>query len=323
MIPLTPLRDSEARAYLEDTLGFPLETLTLFPKYFLIEPINTCNARCIMCGIDFDKKIKAVMPDDLLGKIASELSQYRGHVEKVMLYLDCEPLLDRNLHLKIANLKNAGIKKVNIATNASILTPKKAAEIINAGLDEIYITIDSLKKEVFEAIRLRLNFDKVYDNTIKFIGLRNELNPDLVIRIQMIQQELNFDEADTFRDHWTPLLGPKDQVAVQRAHNWANAVAVMKFGDEETINNIPCIALWGTLCIHANGEVGLCCMDTTNSILLGNVNTQSIAEIWSGAPMEEIREKHLSGRRNEIPICDGCTLWRQSKRDLKRNLGVD
>ena len=149
MIPLTPLKGEDAQIYLEETLGFPMETLRLFPKYFLIEPVNTCNARCIMCGIDFDKKVKAVLPDQLLDKLADEISQYNSHVEKVMLYLDCEPLLDKNLHLKIAQLKKAGVRRVNVATNASILTERRAREIIEAGLDEIYITIDSLDKKTF------------------------------------------------------------------------------------------------------------------------------------------------------------------------------
>jgi len=318
-----PLQGLDAERYLEETLGFPLPVLNQFPKYFLIEPINMCNARCIMCGIDFDKKVTAVLSDELMEKIAEELTLYRGHVEKVMLYLDCEPLMDRNLHLKIARMKQTGVKKVNIATNGSILTPAKAKAIIEAGLDEIYISIDSLDKATFEAIRLRLNFDKVYKNTVDFIKLRDEMNPNLVVRMQMIQQESNYDEAEAFVEHWSKLLKPTDQIAVQKAHNWANAIDVMKFGDEETANNIPCIALWGTLCIHANGAVGLCCMDTTSSVLLGNVNDESIADIWSGRPMQEIREKHLAGKRHEIEICDGCTLWRETKRDLKRALGVD
>ncbi len=319
----SPLKGAAAIEYLEETLTFPLTVLNRFPKYFLIEPINMCNARCIMCGIDFDKKVTAVLPDELLDKIAGELENYQDHVEKVMLYLDCEPLMDRNLHLKIARLKRSGVSRVNIATNASILTQTRSRAIIEAGLDEIYISIDSLDKATFEAIRLRLNFDKVYKNTVDFIKLRDELNPNLVVRMQMIQQESNYHEADAFTEHWSKLLKPTDQIAVQKAHNWANAIDVMKFGDEETANNIPCIALWGTLCIHANGDVGLCCMDTTSSILLGNVNNESIADIWSGKPMQEIREKHLDGRRHEIEICNGCTLWRESKRDLKRTLGVD
>lgn len=320
---LTPLTGEDSKAYLEDTLGSPLHVLNYFPKYLLIEPINTCNARCIMCGIDFDRKIKAILSDELLDKIAEELSQYKDHVEKVMLYLDCEPLLDRNLHLKIARLKAAGIKRVNIATNASVLTQATATKLINAGLNEIYITIDSLNKETFEAIRLRLNFDKVYRNTVDFIELRNKLNPDLIIRMQMIQQELNYHEGDAFIEHWSELLSANDQVAVQKVHNWAHAIEVMEFGDEDIINNIPCIAPWGTLCIHADGQVGLCCIDTTNAIPLGNVNDQTIAQIWAGEPLQEVRSKHLSGRRHEIALCDGCTLWRESKRDLKRIIGVD
>ena len=43
------------------------------------------NARCIMCGIDFDKKSKAVIKKDLFEKITREISQHRDHVEKVEL----------------------------------------------------------------------------------------------------------------------------------------------------------------------------------------------------------------------------------------------
>lgn len=319
----TPLIGTAAVSYLQDAMGHPLDVLTSFPKYIFIEPINTCNARCVMCGIDFDSRARAVMSDELIDKIAEELSGYKDHIEKVMLYLDCEPLLDRNLHLKIARLKAAGLKRVNISTNGSILTRRKATEIINAGLDEIYISIDSLDKETFEAIRIRLNFDKVYKNTLEFIKVRNELNPDLVVRIQMISMEENQSEADTYAEHWSHYLGPGDQIAIQKVHNWGHAVDVMKVGDEDTINNIPCLAPWGTFCIHANGDVGLCTIDTTCSILLGNVNEQSIEEIWAGDVLQGIRDAHLTGRRKDISICDGCTLWRESKRDLTRLLGID
>lgn len=319
----TPLRGPEAERYLEETLGHSIDVLNRFPKYFLIEPVNTCNARCVMCGIDFDSKQAATMSDALFDKIADEIATYGDHVEKVMLYLDSEPLMDRHLHDKVRRLKAAGVKRVNIATNGSLLTERRSRELLEAGLDEAYISIDSLKKEVFEAIRLRLKFEHVYDNTINFIRLRDEINPAAKVRMQMILQEQNLDEADAFVEHWASRLGPQDQIAVQRGHNWASAIQIMKFGDEEAINNIPCIALWGTFCIHVHGEVGLCCMDTSTKIQLGNVATQSIAEVWSGEPMREIRDKHVAGLRSEIPLCNGCTLWRESKRDLRQMVGAD
>jgi len=320
-----PLKNDAAVGYVEETLGHPMAVLNQFPKYFLIEPINTCNARCVMCGIDFDAEDRktARISDELFDKLVAEIAQHRHHVEKVMLYLDCEPLIDKYLHHKVRKMKDAGVKRVNIASNASILTEKRAIELIEAGLDEIYISVDSLDAQTFESIRARLSFDDVYQNTRNFIETRNRLKPELVIRIQAILQESNYHEAETIQTHWEQYLEPHDQIAIQRAHNWANAVQIMSFGDEESINNIPCIAIWGTFCIHVDGTVGLCCMDTTSSIPLGNVKEQTIQEVWQGDALQNVREKHLAGKRNEIAMCNGCTLWRESKRELKRLVGAE
>lgn len=308
-----PLVGAEADRYLERRLLFPMSELLAFPKYLLIETVNTCNARCIMCGIDFDKKAKALMTDQLFAKMADELGQWRGHVEKVMIYLDGEPLLDKTMPTRIRQMKAAGVKKVNIATNASLLDEKRGRALIEAGLDEIYITLDSLKKDVYEAIRVRLKFDEVYENIRTFIRLRDEMNPGLVIRVQMILQDLNHTEAAEFREHWKKFLRPHDQIVIQKAHNWANAVDVMRFGDEDDVNNYPCIALWGTFVVHVNGDAAMCCMDTETKHPLGSVEHQSIAEIWQGPAMTALREKHTTGRRADIPMCDGCYLWREEK----------
>jgi radical SAM protein with 4Fe4S-binding SPASM domain len=310
-----PLVGAEAEAHVERRLGDTMDVLVRFPKYFLIETVNTCNARCIMCGIDFDKKSKTIIDNVLFDGIVDELGRHREEVEKVMLYLDGEPLLDKKLPVKVAKMKGAGIKVVNIATNASILTEKTTRALIEAGLDEIYITIDSMKKDVYEAIRVRLNFDDVLNNTLRFIDLRNQLNPGLRIRVQMIMQELNHTEVPDFRAYWAERLKPTDQVVVQKVHNWASTTEVMKFDDEDQVNNIPCIALWGTCVIHVNGDVPLCCMDTETEHLVGNVGKLSIADIWAGQKMKMLRKKHLQGQRNEIRLCDGCTLWREEKHE--------
>ena len=74
-----------------------------------------------MCGIDFDKKRTQLMTDSLFKKILDEISENVDYVEKVQIYYDCEPLIDKKLHLKIKDLKNIGVKTTNIATNSYIL----------------------------------------------------------------------------------------------------------------------------------------------------------------------------------------------------------
>jgi MoaA/NifB/PqqE/SkfB family radical SAM enzyme len=306
----TPITGGKAISYVERRMAFHVGELDKFPKYILIETVNTCNARCIMCGIDFDKKSKAVIKKDLFEKITREISRHRDHVEKVMLYLDGEPLMDKKLPERIRMMKEAGVKIVNIATNAGLLDKKWGKALIDAGLDEVFITIDSLKKDVYEKIRVRLDFDTVYRNTVNFIALRDKMKSGLVIRLNMVLQELNKDEEPAFQEHFQKLLSPKDFVTVRKSHNWASGVNVRDWGDAADVNGYPCIALWGTCVVHVNGDVPLCCIDTETRHHLGNLLGQSIEEIWTGRIMADLKKMHIDGRRKEIPLCDGCTLWR-------------
>ncbi len=320
-LPNRPLRGQEAVRYLEQKLKFSHEELTAYPKYIMIETVNFCNAECIMCGIDFDKKVKSVMKDELYNKILNDIVEHKDQIEKVMLYLDCEPLLDKKLPGRIALMKQGGVKKINISTNAALLDEKRGTAIINAGLDEIYINLDSLHKDRFEAIRKGLKFEEVHQNILNFIPLRNRLNPNMVIRIQMILQEMNADEGDACLAYWKPKLNPQDQIIVQKAHNWARFVNTKSFGDEFTINNIPCIGPFGTFCIHVDGTVGLCSMDTepkgATGEGIGSVAEKTIAQVWTGEPVQRVRQVHIAGERCGIKLCDGCTLWREDKHILE------
>jgi len=308
-----PLHGADAEAYVARTLGKNLESLVEFPRYFLIEPINICNARCRMCGIDFDAKTPATLPEPIYDRMIAEIGEHRDWVEKVMLYLDCEPLLARNLATLVRKAKERGIRRVNIATNAGILDERRARELIEAGLDEIYFSLDSLDPATFEYLRQGLRFKAVHDNIMGFISLRNRLNPRLRIRVQMILQKANRSEPESFRRYWGKRLHPDDQVVVVRAHNWASAVKVGPFGDEDRANDIPCISLWGTFCVHVDGKAILCCMDSRGDYVMGDVTEQSIREIWTGDRYRQVRELHLAGKRATLPICDGCTVWREGK----------
>lgn len=314
----SPLTGEKALRYVEETLGHGADDLFAFPKYVLLEPVFACNARCVMCGIDFDQQSgvgKRTMEPALFDKIAAELAESRERINKVWLLGRGEPFLDKRLAAKIATLK-AGGHWVGIQSNAALMTPEKAEAVIRAGLDEIFITIDSLDPALFESIRVGLDFKSVYDHTRAFIQLRDRFNPNLKIRVQMVRQESNWEEPEAFTAHWAGKLGPGDQIAVQKAHNWAKEVEVVRFGDEAAVNLKPCISLWGTAAIFVDGVVGLCCMDTQPRHPLGDLTTQTMAEIWADEPLARAREIHLAGRRAERAICDGCTTWRDEKREV-------
>ncbi len=285
------------------------DDLLAFPRYFELETVNACNARCPMCTIEDWQRDSPTMKEPLFRKIADEIIAHAGEVKRVSLYRDGEPLLDKKMASRIAYLKQGGINEVTLSTNVSLLNEKRATDILEAGLDSIILSIDSLKKDVFEAIRVRLNFEEVLENALRFIELRNKIRPSCSIRVRMVRQETNADEWPEYERFWRPKLKFNDRVNYHNIHNWGGQLK--EFAPVTTTRepNLPCVALWSLMVIFSEGQVPLCNVDYNNTMPTGSVALQSIQEIWQGREMRERRDLHLKGAKADISLCANCNVW--------------
>lgn len=281
------------------------QDLLAFPRYFEVETVNACNAKCPMCTINDWDRSAGLMSDELFAKIAVEIGAH-PEVERVALYRDGEPLIDKKLGDRIAALKTLGVRKVGISTNVSLLNEKRGSEILKAGIDEVLLSIDSLKPDVYEELRAGLDFHEVMHNARQFIELRNRLNPSTHIWVRMVRQMQNKDEWPEYERFWRALLKPSDRLDFKNVHNWGGQLVNFNpITKGETEN--PCIALWSLMVIFANGDVPMCNVDYNNKFPLGNVRDSSIAYLWRSQIQQARREEHLTGARSGI--CKNCTVW--------------
>jgi len=288
-----------------------LNTLLHYPRFVSIEVIDFCNARCVMCGVDPDRRSRQQLAPEVFDKLLRELAQNTEHVRWVSLGGNGEALADAGLEGKVARLKQAGIRRVHVTTNASLLTEERAEGLLRAGIDYVGISLDSLDKSTFETIRVGLNFDEVYHHIQAFIRTRDMLRPQTQIRVQMVAQKLNADEQEAFLRHWSERLKVHDRVVIQRVFGWGRT---RDFEPRSpAANAIPCITLWGSLDIYADGKAHLCCNDVNGEIVIGDTRTQTLAEIWQGPEMSRIRQRHLDHQRHTIELCDGCMTWNENK----------
>jgi radical SAM protein with 4Fe4S-binding SPASM domain len=286
-----------------------------FPRYFEIETVNACNARCVMCTIDDWEKVRnPIMSDKLFAKFAEEVSNHHERVDRVCLNRDGEPTLDKNLHKKIKLLKDAGIKEVTLATNVQLLDEKRIHQYLDAGLDDIMLSIDGNTKKTFEEIRVDLDYETVVQNSLNLIKIRDKKNLPLIIRLRMIILDSNQHEVQDWISFWSDKVGPNDQVYAKVAHTWGNQL------NRETDENVqayadkPCIAPFSSMIIHTNGTVPMCSIDYASKMKIGDFSKNSIAEIWNDEPMMNIRKLHANSCRNEIALCRGCRIWEEDRK---------
>ena len=286
-----------------------------FPKYFEIETVNACNARCVMCTIDdWEQSRNPIMDEKLFSKFVDEISLYTDWIDTVCLNRDGEPTLDKNLHKKIKLLKDAGIKSVTMASNVQLLDENRAHQYIDAGLDDIMLSIDGVTKKTFETIRVRLDYETVVNNTLNMIKIRDEKKSSLTIRLRMIIMENNQHEVENWMEFWKKRVGPHDQVYAKPAHSWGNQ---LNQETEELVENYkdkPCIAPFSSCIIHTDGTVPMCSIDYNNKVKIGDFSKNTIKKIWNDEPMMRVRNLHANSQRNSISLCRGCKIWEEDRK---------
>lgn len=296
-------RELAKRIFLDD-LGECIQ----FPKYIQIGTVNYCNARCKMCAYSTKTVAeKSSMKEELFDKIIAEMEPYSQWIESVALYWYGEPLLDIMLKDRIEKLKEIGIKTIQISTNGACLSKERVSDLFEAGLNDLRFSIDSINKETYEKIR-GLNYEEVMRNILEAFKIRNERYPDIPIRIRLTEMEENMQEIDSFKEYWQGIIergGDKVQIIpLHTKKNWNNGAEV-----KSGIDNYPCISLFSTMIIDVDGSVPVCCLDTDKEIVIGNVTTETMKEIWQSKLMHDIRLKHLEVGREGISICKGCIAW--------------
>ncbi len=289
--------------------GDTVDDLVRFPSFFEIETVNACNARCPMCTIEDWSRHSPTMKMPLFRKIADEIIEHAGHVRRVNLYRDGEPLLDKKLPDRLEILKTGGVRETAISTNVSLLDEARSKALLEAGLDMVVLSIDSLKKDVFERIRARLVFEEVMDNALRFIDLRNRIRPSTSIWMRMIRQQDNIGEWPAYRAFWADKLSPNDRIMYHNIHNWGGQLEGFKAIDGTHEVNLPCVALWSLMVIFANGDVPNCNVDYNGKFPNGNIRDHSIQDIWQSRVIEQRRALHLGNRKAEMSICAKCNVW--------------
>jgi len=276
------------------------------PFRVMIENTNICHANCTFCPHYKMKRSTGVMNFPLFKNIIDKCTL--SGIDYVTIYGFGEPLLDPEFTEKVRYTKSQGIKRVTTNTNAYYLDEKKSREILESGLDEIYISLDAVTHETYKKVRPNLDFKRVEDNIKRFLKMRDakRQNKPIVI-LSYVESRFNRNETRQFLSQWRNLV---DGISISLIHNWTGDIKYtahhIKQNNLKKFKRDPCRLLWTDMVISWNGDVPLCCNDYENRIVLGNVKEQSISEIWGGDKLEKIRQWHINSNFEKISICKEC-----------------
>lgn len=231
------------------------------------------------------------MPDSLIERLVNEMAGWNKPFAFSPFKVS-EPFLDKRL-IPICEYFNDHVPlgALRLFTNGSALTDDNIEGV--AGLRKVHhlwISLNDHRPDEYEKL-MGIPFDR----TAKRLDRLHAYPFPHPVMLSCV----GFPNEDFRRycfDRW-----PKFQsTAIQRS-------AWLGFTDSQVaeVPDAPC-SRWFELSVMANGVVSMCCMDGKGEFPLGDVNNQTLLEVYNSPFWRERREKMLSRKQAGSP-CDRCT----------------
>jgi MoaA/NifB/PqqE/SkfB family radical SAM enzyme len=159
-------------------------------KKLYIEPTSKCNLACTMCFRNtwFDEAF-ADMDVSVFDKC---LSTAPDSIETVFFGGMGEPLHHKDIIYMVQSAASKG-KSVELLTNGTLLSQDMVVKLLEAGLDMLWVSIDSFEADSYENIRQHSNLQLIQNN-IRFFNterLKRESETQLGIAFVAMKSNIN------------------------------------------------------------------------------------------------------------------------------------
>ncbi len=277
-------------------------------KYVSLEAHTVCNQACYFCPVSVSPRDGHFMSDELYDRILRQLTAFKDTLEGVSMIQYNEPTTDPDFVDRVRRIKSHGLRPGTLS-NGSGLTPKKVDEIIEmGGLYYLSINISTLDRERYKRDRGKDHLPKVMRNLDYLYDKPVADTMDMVV--------LGKDDADHDQDFAAIKArygAPPSRFEVKRFEvmDRAGYLPVGRAADHRGKQLAGCELLGSRplqhLHITPRGLCVVCCQDYDEVHVVGDLNTQTVAEVLRGAPMKLMR-RYIYGHE-EAPddfICRNC-----------------
>ena len=149
---------------------------------------------------------------------------------------------------------------------------------------------------------------------LNFLEMKVAGGYDTKITLSMINFPMNHESIRLEEEFWSSAQG-LDNFIVKPFTTWDGSAAdVNSLAIEESVvvaktGDIVCDWPWKHMTVTWNGDVVPCCVDYDNRYILGNVEQETLTEIWNGERMRTLRREFMQDEVTN-PLCGNCEALR-------------
>ena len=278
-----------------------------FPQIIHASVSNVCNSLCPNCPCTKDPKLRyeydgkplpPFMSKIIWDKIEDGAAKYRSMIR---ISGSGEPLLHGDLIDFMVSALQKGAK-VSLITNGSLLDEVKAGRLLEAGIEAIEVSVDTMNAEDYGKVRVGLDWETTYNNIMNINKLRDEGNFETLIMVSIINQPSKIPNIDKTVKFWEKRV---DNVILRKYLRWG-------FMEDDDVtepfleDRIPCPLPFERFVVDTGGYVHFCTSDVGQGAPVGDLNVNTPEEVWKSDLFRKWRQYHIDGLWHKIPLCNKC-----------------
>jgi len=243
---------------------------------------------------------KTLMNMDLFKKIIDDAVD--SGIKEIGLNFYNEPFMDPLIFERINYVKSKGIRTV-LNSNGTLMGKERMENVLRSSVDTIIFSFDAATKGTYEGIRVGANFEKTRNNIVNLIKERNKMaikKPNVIINFAT--QKNNYNEIKAFKTFWKDIA---DGVNISEVDNRRIDGLLPDELKTRVIKRrlYPCRRIFQVMNVMSNGKVALCCRDFDGTVILGDLNKQTIAEIYNSPGWKRLRLLHFNANGDKVKLC--------------------
>lgn len=286
------------------------------PDEVAIEIVMGCNLRCPMCPVSglpssMNGRRATMMDADVYRRVVEQISD---RPRSILLNVFGESTLHPDL-IEFIRIAKAPGHHVALFTNGTKLTRTYSANVIEAGLDALTVSIDGLQDDTYRGMRVGANRSAVLRNLRGLVAENAARGNWLRIEINYILSSSTGPEASAFHQEFRPLVAAINLTPVTDfGSHWSLPDGMPEDGADPRLvaraprlqSRTPCPHLWRALWVSAEGRVMLCTNDFKQYSALPTVQQRPLRDIWR-EDVGRIRRAQVEGCFDKEP-CRSCRL---------------
>lgn len=306
------------------------------PRVLNLESTTACNLACALCPTHVLGRSTRFLKDHHVDQILKDNSALKS----VCFHVMGDPLIHPGLFGHVREFASRGVE-THFGTNGNRMAEKSHDEMIDSGLTSVSIAMDGANAEDYVRYRRLGDFDTVVANTKALIARKKERGAKLPrVQLQTIMFSYNEDNEENVKeflgsfdaddvtlkrpsyfndyDAWKTEDTTVDRNKVDRTveygdeflkgvdhENDSRRYVRPRDDDDSTLlrNQRMCPQLEKAT-VLCDGRVTACCMDVDGRVVLGSLESETLAEIWRGERRKQALEDFRARKMELCKLCD-------------------